>query len=172
MPCDPEVPVPDPAPWPTPRAASDGAAHLSIVPWPDPFLERDGHDPRSPYAERFWLPTLGPSTYLLHRHLVGGFDRRPEGWALEPVEVSMALGLGPTTSRSAPFGKALIRLVRFRQAEVRPDGDLAVRLHVPPLTLRQVERLPPGLQAEHQRVAATFAELRARRAAASRTPAA
>lgn len=164
--------MPDPAPWPSPRAAADGAAHLSILPWPDPFLEREGHDPRSPYAERFWLPTLGPSTYLLHRHLVGGFDRRPQGWTLDPLEVSMALGLGPTASRSAPFGKALIRLVRFRQAEVRPDSGLAVRLHVPPLSLRQVERLPAGLQAEHQRVAATFAELRARRAAASRTPAA
>lgn len=164
--------MPDTAPWPTPRAAVDGAAQLSILPWPDPFLDREGHDPRSPYAERFWLPTLGPSTYLMHRLLVGGFDRRPQGWALDPLEVSMALGLGPTSSRSAPFGKALIRLVRFRQAEVRPDGALAVRLHVPPLSARQVERLPAGLHAEHQRVAATFAELRARRAAASRTPAA
>jgi hypothetical protein len=164
--------MPDPAPWPTARAAADGATSLSILPWPDPFLEREGHDPRSPYAERFWLPTLGPSTYLLHRHLVGGFDRRPAGWALDPLEVSMALGLGSTTSRSAPFGKALIRLVRFRQAEVRPEGSLAVRLHLPMLSPRQVERLPAGLRAEHQRVAATFAELRARRTAASRTPAA
>lgn len=164
--------MPNSVPRPTPRAATDGACSLSVVPWPDPYLEREGHDPRSPYAERFWLPTLGPSTYLLHRHLVGGLDRRPQGWTLEPLEVSMALGLGAATSRSAPFGKALIRLVRFRQAEVRPDGGLAVRLHVPPLSRRQVERLPPGLQAEHQRVAATFAELRARRAAASRTPAA
>ena len=164
--------MPDPAPWPTPRAAADGAASLSIVPWPDPFLDRDGHDPRSPYAERFWLPTLGPSTYLLHRHLMGGLDRTPGGWALDPLEVSLALGLGPTTSRNAPFGKALIRLVRFRQGEVRADGVLAVRLHLPLLSLRQVERLPPGLRAEHQRVEATFAELRARRAAASRPPAA
>ncbi len=164
--------MPDPAPWPTPRAAADGAASLSVVPWPDPFLDGDGHDPRSPYAERFWLPTLGPSTYLLHRHAVSGLDRRPAGWVLDPLEVSMALGLGSTTSRSAPFGKALLRLVRFRQAEVRPDGALAVRLHLPPLSLRQVERLPTGLQAEHRRVAATFAELRARRTAAARTPAA
>jgi len=162
----------DPVPWPTPRAAADGAAHLSIVPWTDPFLDRDGHDPRSPYAERFRLPTLGPSTYLLHRHLVGGFDRRPGGWAFDPLEVSMALGLGPTSSRSAPFGKALVRLVRFRQAEVRPDGALAVRTSLPPLSARQVQRLPPGLQAEHNRVSVTFAELRARRSAADRPPAA
>ena len=164
--------MPDPVPWPTSRAAADGALHLKIMPWTDPFLDRDGHDPRSPYAERFWLATLGPSTYLLHRHLVGGFDRRPAGYALDPLEVSMGLGLGPTSSRSAPFGKALVRLVRFRQAEVRADGALAVRTSLPPLSARQVERLPPGLQAEHARVSVTFAELRARRAAASRPPAA
>lgn len=160
--------MPDPVPWPTPRAAADGAVRLSIVPWSDAFLDRDGHDPRSPYAERFWLPTLGPSTYLLHRYLVGGFDHQPAGFLLEPLEVSMALGLGPAGSRSAPFGKALVRLVRFRQAEVRQDGALAVRTNLPPLSARQIERLPPGLQAEHHRVAVTFAELRARRAAAAR----
>jgi len=161
----------DPTPWPTPRAAVDGAAHLSVVPWPDPFLDREGHDPRSPYSERFWLPTLGPSTYLLHRHLVGGLDRSPSGWVLDPLEVSMALGLGPTSSKNAPFGKALVRLIRFRQAEVRPDDALAVRVNLPPLSQRQVDRLPPGLQAEHHRVAIAFAE-RARRAAASNSPAA
>lgn len=163
----------DPAPWPTPRDAASGSSHLDVVPWPDPLLERDGHDPRSPYAERFWLPTLGPSTYLLHRHLVGRFDHRPQGWLLDPLEVSIALGLGATASRHAPFGKALIRLIRFHQAEVRPDGALAVRTQVPPLSLRQVERLPAGLHAEHLRVAATFAELRARRLSSSaRAPAA
>jgi len=164
-------PIPEPIPWPTPRAAADGAAHLTVVPWPDPFIDREGHDPRSPYAERFWLPTLGPSTYLLHRHLVGGFDHRPDGYALDAVEVSMALGLGSTSAKSAPFGKALVRLIRFRQAEVRPGAALALRVNLPPLSGRQVDRLPPGLQAEHQRVALAFAE-RARRAAASRPPAA
>ncbi len=54
---------------------------------------------------------------------------------------------------------------------MRADGALAVRTSLPPLSARQVERLPPGLQAEHARVSVTFAELRARRAAASRVSA-
>lgn len=35
---------------------------LTIVPWLEPFIDTVGHDPRSIYAETFWLPTLGPST--------------------------------------------------------------------------------------------------------------
>ena len=34
---------------------------LAIEPWPDPVIDRLGHDPRSAYVERFWLSILGPS---------------------------------------------------------------------------------------------------------------
>ena len=34
---------------------------LRVTPWPDPVLDVLGHDPRSWYAETFWLPTLGPT---------------------------------------------------------------------------------------------------------------
>jgi hypothetical protein len=37
-------------------------AALTILPWPDPLLDTIGHDPRSLYAETFWLPVLGPTT--------------------------------------------------------------------------------------------------------------
>ena len=37
-------------------------ATLTIKPWPDPVIDTLGHDPRSRYAETFWLPTLGPPT--------------------------------------------------------------------------------------------------------------
>ena len=34
---------------------------IRVAPWPDPVLDVIGHDPRSWYAETFWLPTLGPT---------------------------------------------------------------------------------------------------------------
>ncbi len=37
-------------------------ATLMIVPWRDPVVDTIGHDPRSAYAESFWLPTIGPTT--------------------------------------------------------------------------------------------------------------
>ena len=35
---------------------------VRITAWEDPVVDLLGHDPRSPYVERFWLAVLGPST--------------------------------------------------------------------------------------------------------------
>ena len=35
--------------------------HVHIVRWDDPVLDAIGHDPRSPYVERYWLSLLGPA---------------------------------------------------------------------------------------------------------------
>jgi hypothetical protein len=40
---------------------------LTVTAWSDPVLDHLGHDPRSRYAERFWLPIVGPSCLLLGR---------------------------------------------------------------------------------------------------------
>ena len=36
--------------------------YLHITPWPDPVIDSLGHEVRSTYVERFWLPILGPAT--------------------------------------------------------------------------------------------------------------
>ncbi len=46
--------------------------------------------------------------------------------------------------------RALSRCCQFDVAEARPDGTLAVRRKLPPLTRRQVMRLSPELVAAHQ----------------------
>ena len=68
---------------------------INIVPWPDPILDRVGHDPRSRYVERFWLPTLGPTARLLLRHLADRFDEDPDGLTLPVAATNHALGFGP-----------------------------------------------------------------------------
>jgi hypothetical protein len=35
---------------------------LEIRAWTDEVVDALGHDPRSPYVERFWLGVLGPSS--------------------------------------------------------------------------------------------------------------
>ena len=52
---------------------------IRVTPWPDPVLDVIGHDPRSWYAETFWLPTLGPTALLLLRHLADRFEIDPAG---------------------------------------------------------------------------------------------
>ena len=42
---------------------------LTIESWQDPVIDELGHDPRSAYVEKFWLPVLGPSTIWFLRRL-------------------------------------------------------------------------------------------------------
>jgi hypothetical protein len=134
------LPVPDTSP----------AAVLPIRPWPDDVIDALGHDPRSAYVEQFWLGILGPSTTWLMRRLAAGLEASPAGFDLDLAQTASALGLGGRGGRHSPFLRALGRCCQFDLADARPDGTLAVRRKVPPLSRRQVVRLAPALQAAHQ----------------------
>ena len=123
---------------------------LPVRPWPDSVIDALGHDPRSAYVERFWLGILGPSTTWLIRYLANRLDASPEGFDLDLVATAQALGLGSKGGRHSPFMRALSRCCQFDVAEARPDGILAVRRKLPPLTRRQILRLSPELVAAHQ----------------------
>ena len=122
---------------------------IRILPWRDPVVDTLGHDPRAPYPERFWLPTLGPTALLLIRHIAHRFDRAPDGFTLDLGEVSRCLGLGERYGRSSPLARSLSRIVQFDLAAQEDGGTLAVRRHVPPINRRHVRRLPPSAQEEH-----------------------
>ncbi len=131
-------------------ADTSPVAVLPIRAWPDPVIDALGHDPRSLYVERFWLGILGPSTTWLVRHLANGLDASPEGFDLDLAQTAQALGLGSKGGRHSPFMRALSRCCQFDVADARPDGVLAVRRRLPPLTRRQVARLSPELVEAHQ----------------------
>ena len=114
------------------------------------MIDTLGHDPRAPYPERFWLPTLGPTALLLLRHIAHRFDRAPDGFTLRLAETSRCLGLGERDGRSSPLARSLGRLVQFDLAAFDDQGTtLAVRRNVPPINRRHVRRLPPALQEEY-----------------------
>lgn len=122
---------------------------LAITPWTDPVIDTLGHDPRSEYVERFWLPTLGPTSLLLIRRLASVFDRTPEGVTMDVVEFSQSLGLGTREGASSPLLRSMDRLTQFDLAcELKP-GAFAVRRNVPPVNRRHIHRLPDTLQREH-----------------------
>jgi hypothetical protein len=122
---------------------------VTITPWPDPVIDTLGFDPRASYVETFWLPTLGPTSLLLLRHLAARLEREPEGFALAVAETSQALGLGAREGASSPLLRSLNRLVQFDVACDDGRGTYAVRRHVPPVNRRHIRRLPAHLQAEH-----------------------
>lgn len=126
--------------------------------WPDPVLDRLGHDPRSGYVERFWLSILGPSCLLLLRRLATELERQPDGFDLDTVQWASELGIGMKGGKNGPFWRAIERGCRFGAAQ-RAGHRLAVRRRLPPLTARQVERLPLSLHQPH----AQWAEARLQR---------
>jgi hypothetical protein len=123
---------------------------IHVRPWPDPVIDAVGLDPRSPYVERFWLGILGPSTTWLLRRLATGLEAEPAGFSLSLPDTAQALGLGGR-GRNSPFVRALARSCQFELAMVPGPGELAVRRRLPPLTRRQLARLPAAVQAEHER---------------------
>ncbi|MDQ4130345.1 MAG: hypothetical protein M3133_05055, partial [Actinomycetota bacterium] len=80
---------------------------LPVRPWPDPVIDSLGHDPRSPYVERFWLGVLGPSTTWLLRLLASELEANPEGFELDLAEAAQILGLGGRGGRHSPFMRSL-----------------------------------------------------------------
>jgi hypothetical protein len=125
-------------------------ATLAIRAWPDPVIDTLGYDPRSLYVERFWLPTLGPTSLLLLRRIAAGLDAHPDGIELEIGELSQALGLGHREGNSSPVVRSLDRLMQFDLACGMRETGFAVRRTVPPVNRRHVGRLPAPLQEEHR----------------------
>jgi hypothetical protein len=132
------------------------ATSLHVQPWEDPVIDQVGYDPRAAYVERFWLGILGPSAVWLLRLLVDRLDAAPAGYELDLGECASALGLGRRGAAGA-FPRTVTRCCQFGAARFRPavaPADVLpfeVRRRIPPLTRRQVARLPPALQADHAR---------------------
>jgi len=122
---------------------------LHVRPWPDVVIDEVGHDPRSPYVERFWLGVLGPTATWLMRRLATGLEATPAGFELDLAGTASELGIGSRGGQSSPFVRSLQRCCRFGAAELVDDATLRVRRKLPPLTRAQVERLPEALRASH-----------------------
>lgn len=121
---------------------------IVIRPWADPVVDAIGYDPHSRYVELFWLGILGPTATWLLRRLAFGLDHYPDGYELDLAETAAALGLSFVPGRHSPFLRSLQRCVLFGMACEGPFG-FNVRRRVPPLAKRQLDRLPPHLQAAH-----------------------
>ncbi|MDY7104207.1 MAG: hypothetical protein S0880_23730 [Actinomycetota bacterium] len=124
-------------------------ATLHVHHWPDPVIDQLGHDPRSWYAERFWLPVLGPTAMWLLRRFVDGLDTAPDGFCVDPDVWARSLGVKGGTGRHAPFSRTVLRLCQFGAATRHAQG-LAVRRRLAPLAAHQLTRLPEELRVEHE----------------------
>jgi hypothetical protein len=118
----------------------------------DPIVDALGHDARSTYVERFWLPILGPSTTWLLRHFVNELERKPTGCVINITDTARALGLGERSGRQGPFLRSVSRAIDFDMAKLTKPGTIAVRRLLPTLSPRHLAHLPHSLQHEHVEV--------------------
>lgn len=120
----------------------------------DTLTEDGGGLPLSTsYAQLFWLPTLGPTAFLLARRLLDIGDRpnTADRW-VEVSDLMAELGVGgpgmKPGGQNNPIIRSLRRLESFGCGTV--DGDeVTVRRYLPYLTEGQYRRLTPALQARY-----------------------
>jgi hypothetical protein len=124
---------------------------LLVVPWSDPVIDTVGYDPRTLYVERFWLGILGPSATWLVRHLVDRLDTEPDGYELDLDDCATALGLGRRPGAAGIFPRTLARCCQFGATRFVTPTTFAVRRRLPPLSRRQIARLPAKLRDDHAR---------------------
>src|SRR3954465_3529472 len=95
-------------------AVTETPQTLTVRPWPDSVLDEVGHDPRSPYVERFWLGVLGPSSVVFTRPLATQPETNPAGSHLPLFETAKMRGLGMKGGRNSPFLRTINRCEQFR----------------------------------------------------------
>ena len=123
---------------------------LTFEAWPDPVVDAFDQSPDAPYARLAWLPTIGPSSYLVWGTLAAQLRReRIVTWDL--ADLAAAHGMHRGSGRHAMVSRTLTRLVQFHLlSEHGPDAWL-VRLCAPPVSRRSLERLPAVVAELHRR---------------------
>lgn len=121
---------------------------LWIEAMPDPLVEALGHAPGSAYTRRYWLPIIGPSALLAAERLTLGLSQAPDGFRIDVDLLGRSLGIGGRSGRNSTIVRTLTRLTQFGLARYHPGPTplLRVRTAWAPLTRRQLERLPDGLE--------------------------
>ena len=127
------------------------AATLNINPWPRSRPEP--HLPQSDYAERFWLPVIGPSALWLMRWVQRELAvRRLEedgAFDIDADELARRIGLGTGSARQSPLRRSLKRLETFELARRINESVVEFRTTMPSVSMRQLERMPVSLRREH-----------------------
>ncbi len=129
--------------------ADPASTCIAVTAWHDPIVDEHGHDPRSIYVEKFFLPVIGPTGSLVLRRLADTLDLHPDGIEIDLADLAQQMGLSYRPGNNSPFARALQRLVMFGLAHHTAHG-IAVRRRIPSVPQRHLNRMPVSLQAEHQ----------------------
>lgn len=116
---------------------------ITVTAWSDPVVERLGHPADSGYVERYYLPTIGPSTWALYRRLAETVATGPQRVDIDLL--AKCIGI----TQLVIVDRTVRRLYTFRLARVGLGDVMEVRTVVPDITSRMVAHLPAHLRAQH-----------------------
>lgn len=124
---------------------------MQITAWHNPAVDADGHRPGSAYVEHVYVSSLGPSATWLWQRLARLATTRPST-IVDMADLAASLGLGTNLGPNSAMSRTVNRLVAFDGAR-RAGDTLAVRLALPDMPARRLERLPASVRAAHQHLA-------------------
>lgn len=127
----------------------DDLETVTFEPWAVPDTDVFGEPVDGAYSRLAWLPTIGPSSWLIWSTLAAQLHREPQvTWALD--QLGLAHGLGHGTGAGSSVRRTLARLQQFRLLAAEEDqGHQLVRLTAPPVRPRTLERLPGFVRVLH-----------------------
>jgi hypothetical protein len=111
-----------------------------------------------PYFEIVYAPLLGPTAVLLARAMARHLEAAGGPTTVHPVELALEVGIRASSTdplgRRSHLAHAIDRLAHDHVISRLGDRVLGVRVAIPPLSARAVEKLPaPALAAHHDLVA-------------------
>ncbi len=136
-----------------PQTNQPTPSHLTVIAWPDPVIESHGHRPGTAYIEAVWLGVLGPSATWAWQRLARVATTRP-GVTIDSTDLAVSLGLAESLGSHAAISRTLGRLVAFDAAQ-RGADTIAVRIALPDLPARRVNRLSASARLAHERLTGT-----------------
>ena len=83
------------------------------------------------------------------RKIAERFDTEPDGFELDLIDTSRALGIASQGGRNNAFHRSINRVVSFNMGATVNDSTIAVRQVMPLLHAGQIGRLSPRLQQLH-----------------------
>jgi hypothetical protein len=121
---------------------------VTFQPWPTPDTDVFGEGVDGTYSRLVWLPTVGPSSWLIWGTVAAQLHRDPAvTW--QAGDLAVAHGLSAGTGRHSQIVRTLDRLARFRL--LLPEEDVTfVRLTAPPALERHLARLPSFARHLHE----------------------
>lgn len=121
-----------------------------VEPWADGLGAEMRHDPRSDYAERYWLGLIGPTSLMCLRLTATELDRNPDGFEMDTAATAVQLGVSPKAGAKG-LDRALRRLQQYQMASAGTGGVVwAVRREMPDVPSHMLARLPAHLRRTHR----------------------